>query len=182
MTFNTMMSIAQEQQLMVKGAQRKEDNRVKSTTRHATLERFPGVPEDSPVFGALHQVNVNNPDRLNDLPAQARANFGERGFVRHDDDEGEFDFLSTPPPSGPIRSAVGILHHGVLSQSCNGTTQAGHTKTPDERAGDRIGKPLSSTITNSGRIPPSLADQVCLRKKNLFYCLKTVGKNATRGS
>ena len=157
MTFNTFMSIAQEQKCLSNHATRKEDNRVKSTSRHATLVRFPLVPEDTPLFAALHAANVSNPERLNDLPARARLNFGERG-VRHDDDEGEHDHLHTQPPPGPIRSAVGVQRGGMLSETRNGVTLAGHTKTPQERAGERIGQPLSSAISNCGRIPLSASD------------------------
>ena len=132
MTFNTRMTIAQEQLCLSKAATRKEKNRMKSTTRQVTRVMFPGVPEDSPVFGALHQINVNNPERLKDLPLQARYKFGQ---PVHDDDEGEHDHLKSAPTYGPIRSAVGVLRHGELQHSRNGETQAGHTKTPDQRLG-----------------------------------------------
>ena len=158
MTFNTLMNVAQEQQCLQKAAQRKEDNRMKSTTRQATRIQFPNVPEDSPLFAALHQVNVNNPERLKDLPLRARVRFGE---LPHVDEEGEHDYLRAPSQStyNAIRSAVGVIRDGDLVHSRNGT-QAGHTKTPNERLVARVGRPMSSVLPNIGKVPIPVADQV----------------------
>ena len=156
MTFNPMVSMAQEQKMLVAGANRKEKIRVNTTTRQGTRVVFPNVPEDSPLFGALHQVRVSNPERLKDLPERARANFGE---ILHADDDGEHDYLLAETTTyGTIRSAVGVLRSGELFNTRNGATQAGHCKTPDQRCVARSGKPVPSL--SNGVLQPSSRDHV----------------------
>ena len=157
MTFNSMMNMAQEQRCLSNHASRKEKNRTKSATRQATRQEFPGVPEDSPLFSALHTVNAKNPERLKDLPARARANFGQH--APHEDEEGEHEHLTSCAPTA-THSAVGILRQGVLLESRNGNTLVGHSRTPAQRTVARIGGVMPPAIISQGRVLPSQSDQV----------------------
>ena len=168
MTFSLCMSIAKEQRCLKNHATRENKNRTLSSTVQVIRERFVAVPEDSPAFAALHRVQVNNPDRLRDLPIRARRNMGDQS-AQHEDAEGEFDYLTGPAPPVPVgqRSAVGILVHGQLKQTLNGgsmSTVVGHSRTPGQRLVERAGGALPVAITNQGHVPMSVEDKV----RNLY--------------
>ena len=115
MAFSSMMTIAQEQRCLSNWSKRVKLSSSSNVTRQATRARYPNIPEDSPVFAALHRINTTNPDRLNDIPRLARNNFGDVRQVL-DDEEGEYDhFMSATPTRSRTASIAAGLDESKMS-------------------------------------------------------------------
>ena len=91
MGFSTMMSDAVEQRCLKDHSKRQKKSALTLNSRQVIREMFPDVPEDTAVFSALNRMQASNPERIRDIPAVARARFGDRSAAVHEDEEGEND-------------------------------------------------------------------------------------------